>query len=388
MLKLCAAFLPIVAQMLTGQVRSTFHEISLNTDLKVSVLHSGLQCRLTIATPKEEINTEMHVSQCSLSLPLKSLILFSHRSRGDHHCWSIEGVSFGAQLKQQKDLGVVIGWPWYPTKVFITLTYAITLLLKSCSEASVKRRRDKLGLYGSRKTSKLMTRQEADQLVVDQLDKDPAQRQGLRTTWHKIATSTGVHLPRDFVDNSMHCHNQGAFDNRNPRNKKIIRIQKVPVGIHERWAGDGHDKLYCIGFPIWAVVDDATAKWLGAWVVPSNRMGVVVAYLYLILIEKFGGQSFLLPHWWSIDPVISGMALQFSTDCGSETTLVYALGNALRYVVIASILNFPHLSTVVKYSIQISTLILCLPMCIYAACTTFRLSVHGYDFGVRLATML
>lgn len=85
-LKLCAAFLPIVAQMLTGQVRSTFREISLNTDLKVSVLHSGLQCRLTIATPKEEINTEMHVSQCSLSLPLKSLTLFSHRSRGDHHC--------------------------------------------------------------------------------------------------------------------------------------------------------------------------------------------------------------------------------------------------------------------------------------------------------------
>ena len=92
----------------------------------------------------------------------------------------------------------------------------------------------------------------------------------------------------------MHCHNQGAFDNRNPHNKKIIRIQKVPVGIHERWAG--HDELYCIGFPIWAVVDDATARWLGVWVVPSNHMGVVVAYLYLILIEKFGGQSFLLPH--------------------------------------------------------------------------------------------
>lgn len=140
-----------------------------------------------------------------------------------------------------------------------------------------------------------MTTQEADQLVVDQLDKDPAQRQGLRTTWHKIATSSGVHLPRDFVDNSMHCHNPGAFDDRNPRNKKIVRVQKVPVGIHERWAGDGHDKLYCIGFPIWAVVDDATTKWLGAWVVPSNRMGVVVAYLYLILIEKFGGQPFLLP---------------------------------------------------------------------------------------------
>ena len=40
---------------------------------------------------------------------------------------------------------------------------------------------------------------------------------------------------------------------------------------------------------IWAVVDDATSKWLGAWVVPNNRLGVVVAYLALSLIEEMGG---------------------------------------------------------------------------------------------------
>ena len=41
----------------------------------------------------------------------------------------------------------------------------------------------------------------------------------------------------------------------------------------------GHDKLYnIVGFPIWAVFDYATSKWLGAssWVVPSNRMRNVI----------------------------------------------------------------------------------------------------------------
>jgi hypothetical protein len=51
------------------------------------------------------------------------------------------------------------------------------------------------------------------------------------------------------------------------------------------------DKLYAIGFPIWAVMDDATSKWLGAWVVPSNRLGVIIGYLCLLLIEKFQGPS-------------------------------------------------------------------------------------------------
>ena len=42
------------------------------------------------------------------------------------------------------------------------------------------------------------------------------------------------------------------------------------------------------------MVDDATGKWLGAWAVPSNRMGEIVAYLFLSLVEKFGGMSVLL----------------------------------------------------------------------------------------------
>jgi hypothetical protein len=87
----------------------------------------------------------------------------------------------------------------------------------------------------------------------------------------------------------MHLHDHDAFGGREPVAKRIHRVPKHPIGIHERWSGDGHDKLYKIGFPIWAMVDDATGKWLGAWVVPSNRMGEIVAYLFLCLIEEFEG---------------------------------------------------------------------------------------------------
>ena len=98
----------------------------------------------------------------------------------------------------------------------------------------------------------------------------------------------------DFISEVMHTHDREAFATREPTAKRIHHIKKHPIGIHQRWSADGHDKLYKIGFPIWAIVDDATSKWLGAWVVPSNRMGNVVAYLWLCAVEKYGGKQFLV----------------------------------------------------------------------------------------------
>lgn len=158
---------------------------------------------------------------------------------------------------------------------------------------TVKRRRNELGLTGSRTNTKNMPRQEAEQLVLDQMDKDPSRRQGIRTIQAKIAFEKEQHLTRDFVSKVMHTHDDAGFKFRDPSSKKTFRVKKVPIGIHERWAGDGHDKLYKIGFPIWAVVDDATGKWLDAWVVPSNRMGVIIGYLFLCLVEKYGGEFIL-----------------------------------------------------------------------------------------------
>ncbi|OCH87812.1 hypothetical protein OBBRIDRAFT_735571 [Obba rivulosa] len=183
------------------------------------------------------------------------------------------------------------------------------------SATTVKRRRKALRFFGSSSTAKTMPEQDRTQLVLSQMDKDPARRQGVQTIQHRIAFDKGIHLPRDFVSEVMHQYDSEAFKLRDPTAKKIHREPKHPIGIHERWAGDGHDKLYKIGFPIWGVVDDATGAWLGGWVVPSNRLGEVVAYLFLCLVEKF-----------------EGIPLQFSTDCGSETTKLYGLISALRQI--------------------------------------------------------
>jgi len=87
----------------------------------------------------------------------------------------------------------------------------------------------------------------------------------------------------------MHTQDPDAFRLREPNSKTIPRVKKNPVAINNRWAGDGHDKLYSIGFAIWAVVEDASSKWLGGWVLPPNRIGFLIAYVYLCLVEKYGG---------------------------------------------------------------------------------------------------
>ena len=74
-------------------------------------------------------------------------------------------------------------------------------------------------------------------------------------------------------------------------------------------------------------------KWLGLWVVPNNRLKLAVAFLYLSLVKELRGVLnlvFILAHFCF--DIISGMPLQSTTDAGLETTLMFALVNALRYV--------------------------------------------------------
>jgi hypothetical protein len=92
----------------------------------------------------------------------------------------------------------------------------------------------------------------------------------------------------------MHLHAPVGFAARAPEAKQIHCVAKAPIGTNERWLCDGHDKLNKIGFPIYCIVDDATGKWLGAWVVPSNREGTVIAYLYLSLVIEMGGACFCI----------------------------------------------------------------------------------------------
>ncbi|KAJ7200544.1 hypothetical protein GGX14DRAFT_372082 [Mycena pura] len=186
------------------------------------------------------------------------------------------------------------------------------------SAKTVQRRREKYGLYGGKKTMEKLSFAEAEQLVVTEMDRDVSKRAGVRTIRAKVAFNSAVSLPRALVSDIMHTHDSAAFDSREPTAKKIFRVPKYPVGIHERWSGDGHDKLYSVRFchspdAVYAFVEDASEKGLKAWICPSNRVGKVIAYLWLCLVEKHGG-----------------MPLQTTTDCGAETTELYAIVTALR----------------------------------------------------------
>ncbi|PPQ79723.1 hypothetical protein CVT26_016028 [Gymnopilus dilepis] len=188
-------------------------------------------------------------------------------------------------------------------------------LTLTMSKETVKRRRKELGLLGSRSKRSTLSDKEMEQIVLQQLDKDPAKGQGIATIKSGIAYDQGIHLKRDFISGVMHIHDADAFLARAPGASSIERFDKVPLGIHERWSCDGHDKLYRIGFPVWAIVDDATGRWLGAWVVPSNRMAEIIGFLFLKAVEAY-----------------RGLPLQTTTDCGSETTQFYGLSNALRQI--------------------------------------------------------
>ena len=81
------------------------------------------------------------------------------------------------------------------------------------------------------------------------MDADIGNSRGLSNVKSRIAYDKLARLSRDFISEVMHAFDPDGFENREPGSKKI-RVKKCPISIHERWAGDGHDKLYSIGFPI------------------------------------------------------------------------------------------------------------------------------------------
>jgi len=97
------------------------------------------------------------------------------------------------------------------------------------SAVTVKRRRKALGLTRSGVTTRTMPHQEAEQLVMAQLDKDPAKRHGVRTIQHKIVFNKGVHLTRDFVLEVMHVHDPEGFERRELTAKRISGCQRFPL---------------------------------------------------------------------------------------------------------------------------------------------------------------
>lgn len=97
-------------------------------------------------------------------------------------------------------------------------------------------------------------------------------------------------LLRDFVKDEMKLHQPEGFESREPTAKKIPCGHLHALGPHDCWSMDGHDKLSERGLPIYGIRDKWSGKWLGLWVVPNNRLGSVVAYLYLSLVHEYGGR--------------------------------------------------------------------------------------------------
>ncbi|KAF8329718.1 uncharacterized protein EI90DRAFT_3061677 [Cantharellus anzutake] len=181
------------------------------------------------------------------------------------------------------------------------------------STRTIRRRMKELGLSASRTTAKEIHPIRETQLVLDQMDKDPNMRRGVRSTRAKIAMETGVHLRGERVREIMQQYEPEGFEKREPRGKKIKRHPIISVGPGAEWSGDGHDKLKKIGFSIYGIRDVATGKWLKLKLLPDNRLKEAIAYVYLELIEEIGG-----------------MPVQSTTDHGSETTLMCAYAHALR----------------------------------------------------------
>lgn len=165
----------------------------------------------------------------------------------------------------------------------------------------------------SHQTTQTLPENVKRQLVLDQLEKDPSRQQGPALIKEGIRMTTGIDLTRDYVESEMRVHDPDGFELRDPTSRQIKRGTLVNIGIHEEWSGDGHDKLKEIGFPVYGIRDVWSGKWLGLWVLPNNRMKEAVAYLWLSVIEEYGG-----------------LPIQTTTDCGTETVVIYGLVVALR----------------------------------------------------------
>lgn len=133
----------------------------------------------------------------------------------------------------------------------------------------------------------------------------------------------------------MHEERPEGFDSRAPGARLIKRSKKFPLGPDERWASDGHEKLKSIcGVGVYTIVDDATGRILAMSVLPNTRNQEMVALVFLdCVIERQGTLhsdlyfiGFKNSYW------MSGIPIQLSTDCGTETGLVHGLITELRFL--------------------------------------------------------
>ncbi len=169
--------------------------------------------------------------------------------------------------------------------------------------------------------------QKKAQLILDVLKLDHANSSGpgIENVKARIAKITLIYLPRDSVLDVIHIFAPDGFAAREPGSHRILRVSKAPIGIHERWAADGHNRLNEIGFPIWATVDDATSKWLGTWVVPNNRVGNIVPYFFLVVVEEWHSEFLCQAYHYSSHRTVGLKLLLYMFGKGTKVGLLFVL---------------------------------------------------------------
>ncbi|KAF9457276.1 hypothetical protein BDZ94DRAFT_1314366 [Collybia nuda] len=92
------------------------------------------------------------------------------------------------------------------------------------SASTVKRCRKEIGLMGSNTTMKVIDQDEAEQMILEEMDRDTAKRSGyLSFLVHPYCDQTQCF--RNFVSDVMHTHDGDAFAMHNPTSKRIFRHQ-------------------------------------------------------------------------------------------------------------------------------------------------------------------
>jgi len=101
-------------------------------------------------------------------------------------------------------------WPGNPFIVeHISAYWLIVGYLISVS--CIKHRRNDLQLFRPHSKLQWLTEKEKEQVILQQLDKDPSKGQGLSTIKNHITHDQGIQLLCDTISGIMHLHNADVF---------------------------------------------------------------------------------------------------------------------------------------------------------------------------------
>ncbi|KAG6907095.1 hypothetical protein DXG01_010544 [Tephrocybe rancida] len=159
----------------------------------------------------------------------------------------------------------------------------------------------------------------AVQAVLDQVAKDPAQRNGVGAIGTFLSTD-GMPLPRDFIRDVLSEHAPEGLALRFPGVRGIKRKPLDAIGPFHQDHSDGHDKLNAqalrmgeVCLPIYGIKDQYTSFVKHLVTVPNNRLATTIGHVHLDCIDKY-----------------QAIPITSIVDQGSELGYFYANQTALR----------------------------------------------------------